>query len=100
MFVIPFKDTSQVLLGMMTKTNKIGVVGSHPIPEIIRNINGMTLGVSNRSIQMLRFQSYGSTHGLIHQRIWMMDKVLDQQGNDVLFTTTDSPSVVMTQWNR
>ena len=44
--VTPFKqDTSQVLqFGMMTKTNKIGVVGSHPIPEIIRNINALTLG--------------------------------------------------------
>ena len=28
-----------IAAGMLTKTNKIGVVGSHPIPEIIRNIN-------------------------------------------------------------
>ena len=32
---------------MMTKTNKIGVVGSHPIPEIIRNINALTLGAQS-----------------------------------------------------
>ena len=31
----------------MTKTNKIGVVGSHPIPEIIRNINALTLGAQS-----------------------------------------------------
>jgi len=33
-----------IAAGMLTKTNKIGVVGSHPIPEIIRNINALTLG--------------------------------------------------------
>ena len=32
---------------MMTKTNKIGVVGSHPIPEIIRNINKLTIGAKS-----------------------------------------------------
>ena len=77
---------------MMTKTNKIGVVGSHPIPEIIRNINALTLG-TNQSIQTLRLRLYGLIRGLTHQRIWM-HKVLAEQGNDILFTTTDSPSVV------
>ena len=33
-----------IAAGMLTKTNKIGVVGSHPIPEIIRNINALTIG--------------------------------------------------------
>ena len=37
---------SGIWYGMMTKTNKIGVVGSHPIPEIIRNINGDSWGQS------------------------------------------------------
>ena len=38
---------SGIAAGMMTKTNKIGVVGSHPIPEIIRNINALTLGAQS-----------------------------------------------------
>ena len=34
---------ASVAAGKLTKTNKIGVVGSHPIPEIISNINAMTI---------------------------------------------------------
>ena len=33
-----------IAAGMLTKNGKIGVVGSHPIPEIIRNINAIALG--------------------------------------------------------
>src|SRR3954451_4736697 len=33
-----------VVAGGMTKTNTLGVVGSIPIPEVIRNINSFTLG--------------------------------------------------------
>ena len=33
-----------VIAGGMTKTNTLGVVGSIPIPEVIRNINSFTLG--------------------------------------------------------
>ena len=33
-----------VAAGMLTKTGKIGIVGSHPIPEIIRNINAVIIG--------------------------------------------------------
>ena len=84
---------SGIAAGMMTKTNKIGVVGSHPIPEIIRNINALTLGAQsvNPDIEV----------SVIWINSWFdppkdMDaaKVLADQRNDVLFTTTDSPSVV------
>ncbi len=34
-----------IVAGMMTKTNKIGYVAAHPIPEVIRGINAFTLGV-------------------------------------------------------
>ena len=33
-----------VIAGGMTKTNTLGVVGSIPIPEVIRNINSFTMG--------------------------------------------------------
>jgi len=84
---------SGIAAGMMTKTNKIGVVGSHPIPEIIRNINALTLGAKsvNPDIEVT----------IVWINSWFdppkdMDaaKVLADQGNDILFTTTDSPSVV------
>ena len=78
---------------MLTKTNKIGVVGSHPIPEIIRNINALTLGAQtvNPDIEV----------SIVWINSWFdppkdMDaaKALLDAGNDILYTTTDSPSVV------
>ncbi|MCA1928186.1 MAG: BMP family ABC transporter substrate-binding protein [Calditerrivibrio sp.] len=36
---------SGIIAGGMTKSNIIGYVGAHPIPEVIRGINAFTLGV-------------------------------------------------------
>jgi len=83
-----------VAAGMMTKTNKIGIVGSHPIPEIVRNINAVALGARtvNPDVEV----------NIIWINSWFdppkdMDaaKALLDDNNDVLFTTTDSPSVVV-----
>ena len=85
---------SGIAAGMLTKTNKIGVVGSHPIPEIIRNINALTLGAQsvNPDLEV----------SIVWINSWFdppkdMDaaKVLANHNNDILFTTTDSPSVVI-----
>jgi len=83
-----------VAAGMMTKTNKIGVVGSHPIPEIIRNINAIALGA--RSV------SPDAEVNIVWINSWFdppkdMDaaNALADDGNDILYTTTDSPSVVV-----
>ena len=82
-----------IAAGMLTKTNKIGVVGSHPIPEIIRNINALTIGAQtvNPNIEV----------SIVWINSWFdppkdMDaaKALLDDGNDILYTTTDSPSVV------
>ena len=83
-----------IAAGMLTKTNKIGVVGSHPIPEIIRNINALTIGAQtvNPDIEV----------NIVWINSWFdppkdMDaaKALLEDGNDILYTTTDSPSVVV-----
>lgn len=83
-----------IAAGMMTKTNKIGVVGSYPIPEIVRNINALTLGAQsvNPDIEV----------NVIWINSWFdppkdMDaaNALLDGGNDILYTTTDSPSVVV-----
>ena len=82
-----------IAAGMLSKTNRIGVVGSHPIPEIIRNINALTLGAQtvNPDIEV----------SIVWINSWFdppkdMDaaKALLDAGNDILYTTTDSPSVV------
>jgi basic membrane protein A len=36
---------SGIVAGSMTKTNSIGFVAAHPIPEVIRGINAFTIGV-------------------------------------------------------
>ena len=83
-----------IAAGMLSKTNKIGVVGSHPIPEIIRNINALTIGAQtvNPDIEV----------NIVWINSWFdppkdMDaaKALLETGNDILYTTTDSPSVVV-----
>ena len=82
-----------IAAGLMTKTNKIGVVGSHTIPEIIRNINAIALGARsvNPDVEV----------NIVWINSWFdppkdMDaaKALADSGNDILYTTTDSPSVV------
>ena len=82
-----------IAAGMMTKTNKIGVVGSHPIPEIIRNINALTLGAQSVNpdieVEIVWINSWFDP-----PKDMEAAKVLVDQGNDILFTTTDSPSVV------
>jgi len=83
-----------IAAGLMTKTNRIGIVGSHPIPEIIRNINAVILGA--RSVNPK------AEVNIVWINSWFdppkdMDaaKALLDDGNDILFTTTDSPSVVV-----
>jgi basic membrane lipoprotein Med (substrate-binding protein (PBP1-ABC) superfamily) len=82
-----------VAAGMLSKTGRIGIVGSHPIPEIVRNINAVILGA--------RTVNPNAVVNIIWINSWFdppkdMDaaKALLESGNDVLFTTTDSPSVV------
>ena len=83
-----------IAAGLLTKTNKIGVVGSHPIPEIVRNINAIALGARsvNPKVEV----------NVIWINAWFdppkdgdATKALYDAGNDVLYTTGDIPSVVI-----
>jgi len=88
-----------VAAGMMTKTNKIGVVGSHPIPEIIRNINAIALGARSvnpdAEVNVLWINSWFDP-----PKDMDAAKALADSGNDILYTTTDSPSVVVVAQQR
>ena len=83
-----------VAAGMLTKTNKIGFVGSHPIPEIISNINAATLGAKSVNpditVQIVWINSWFDP-----AKDTAAADALFNNGVDVFFTTTDSPSVVM-----
>jgi basic membrane protein A and related proteins len=84
-----------VVAGAMTKSNTLGVVGSIPIPEVIRNIDSFTLGAqsSNPKIKV--------------RVVWVNDwfnppketeaaQSLINGGADVLFQNTDSSAVLQT----
>lgn len=82
-----------VLAGKTTKTNKIGVVGSFPIPEVVRNINAFTIGARSVNPKV--------TTQVIWVNTWYdpgkeRDAALTliSQKNDVLMQNTDSPAVV------
>jgi basic membrane protein A len=84
-----------IVAGKMTKTNMLGVIGSIPIPEVIRNIDSFTLGAqhSNPAVKTKVvwinkwFDPPKETEGA---------QSLLNQGADVLFQNTDSPAVLQT----
>jgi simple sugar transport system substrate-binding protein len=82
-----------IIAGGMTKSGTLGVVGSIPIPEVIRNINSFTLGA----------QSVDPT--IKTKVVWVNDwfnppketeaaTSLINGGADVLFQNTDSSAVL------
>jgi len=84
-----------VIAGKMTKSHTLGVVGSIPIPEVIRNINSFTMGAQ-------------SVNPKVKTRVvWVNEwfnppketeaaQSLINQGADVLFQNTDSSAVLQT----
>jgi basic membrane protein A and related proteins len=84
-----------VVAGGMTKSNTLGVVGSIPIPEVIRNIDSFTLGAQsvNPKVKVKVvwvnewFNPPKETEGA---------QSLIDGGADVLFQNTDSSAVLQT----
>jgi basic membrane protein A and related proteins len=82
-----------VVAGKMSKSNTLGFIGSHPVPEVIRNINAFTLGA--RSVNP-KIQTK-----VIWVNAWydpgkerQAAETLIAQGADVLCQNTDSPAAV------
>src|SRR5204862_2155638 len=84
-----------VIAGGMTKTNVVGVVGSIPIPEVVRNINSFTLGAQSVNPKVKT------------KVVWVNEWVnppkeseaaqsLINGGADVLMQNTDSSAVLQT----
>jgi len=84
-----------IIAGRMSQAGVLGVVGSIPIPEVIRNINSFTLGAQ-------------SVNPKVKTRVvWVNEwfnppketeaaQSLINQGADVLFQNTDSSAVLQT----
>ncbi|MBC5765261.1 BMP family ABC transporter substrate-binding protein [Ramlibacter albus] len=84
-----------VIAGKMTKSNTLGVVGSIPIPEVVRNINSFTMGAQSVNPKVKT------------KVVWVGDwfnppketeaaTALINGGADVLMQNTDSPAVLKT----
>ena len=84
-----------VIAGKMTKTNTLGVVGSIPIPEVIRNINSFTLGAQSSNPKIK------TKVGWVNE--WFNPgketeaaTTLINGGADILMQNTDSSAVLQT----
>ena len=84
-----------IIAGAMTKSNTLGVVGSVPIPEVLRNINSFTLGAQSVNPKI--------TTKVVWVNEWFSPPketeaatALINGGADVLFQNTDSPAVLKT----
>ena len=84
-----------IVAGSMTKSNTLGVVGSVPIPEVVRNINSFTLGAQSVNPKVKT------------KVVWVGDwfnppketeaaTALINGGADVLMQNTDSSAVLQT----
>jgi len=84
-----------VVAGSMTKTNTLGVVGSVPIPEVIRNINSFTLGAQSVNPQ-IKTKVVWVNEWFSPPKETEAATSLINGGADVLFQNTDSPAVLKT----
>lgn len=82
-----------LMAGALTKTQKVGYVAAHPIPEVVRHINAFALGVrevnpkATVDVRWL-FAWYDPA------KARMAAEALIAEGCDVLAFTEDSPTVV------
>ena len=84
-----------VIAGKMTKTNTLGVVGSIPIPEVIRNINSFTLGAQS-SNPKIKTKVVWVNEWFNPPKETEAAQSLINGGADVLFQNTDSSAVLQT----
>jgi simple sugar transport system substrate-binding protein len=84
-----------VIAGAMTKSNTLGVVGSIPIPEVIRNINSFTLGAQSVNPK-IKTKVVWVNEWFNPPKETEAAQSLLNQGADVLFQNTDSSAVLQT----
>ena len=84
-----------VIAGKMTKTNTLGVVGSIPIPEVIRNINSFTMGAQSVNPK-IKTKVVWVNEWFNPPKETEAATALINGGADVLMQNTDSPAVLQT----
>jgi basic membrane protein A and related proteins len=92
-----YEDAYQagIIAGAVTKSNTLGFVASFPIPEVLRNINGFTLGAQSVNPKVKT--------KVVWVNSWFdppkeseAAQSLINAGADVLLQNTDSPAVLQT----
>jgi len=84
-----------VIAGKMTKSNVLGVVGSIPIPEVIRNINSFTLGAQSVNPK-IKTKVVWVNEWFNPPKETEAATSLINGGADVLMQNTDSSAVLQT----
>jgi len=84
-----------VVAGGMTKSNVLGVVGSIPIPEVIRNINSFTLGAQSVNPK-IKTKVVWVNEWFNPPKETEAAQSLINGGADVLMQNTDSSAVLQT----
>ncbi len=84
-----------VIAGGMTKTNVLGVVGSVPIPEVIRNINSFTMGAQSVNPK-IKTKVVWVNEWFNPPKETEAAQSLINGGADVLMQNTDSSAVLQT----
>lgn len=83
---------SGLIAGKMTQSGRIGYIASHPIPEVIRNINAFTLGVRQvNPTAEVEVQWVGGWRKPEKERL--VATKLVAKGADVLTNHTDSSTI-------
>ena len=84
---------SGMIAGAMTRSNRIGFVAAHAIPEVIRGINAFTLGVRRVNPQAV-VEVKWTKQWYAPEKAAEQARELLKGGADVLTHHTDSPAVV------
>jgi basic membrane protein A and related proteins len=82
-----------VVAGALTKSNILGVVGSIPVPDVIRNIDAFTLGAQSQNPQ-IRTKVVWVNEWFNPPKERDAAQALLNQGADVLLQCTDSAAVL------
>ena len=84
-----------IIAGSMTNSNTLGIVGSVPIPEVIRNINSFTLGAQSVNPKV-KTKVVWVNEWFSPPKETEAATSLINGGADILFQNTDSPAVLKT----
>ena len=84
-----------IVAGSMTQTGTLGVVGSVPIPEVLRNINSFTLGAQSVNPK-IKTKVVWVNEWFSPPKETEAATALINGGADVLFQNTDSAAVLKT----